>query len=540
MKEGFRQSMAWLHTWSGLLVGWVLLAIFVTGTASYFRSEITLWMQPELQAARTVGSDGGDVVALAQQKLQAQAPQARTWFIEPPDGRDPSLQIAWRAAGKKGAFERETLDAASGDTLQARDTRGGEFFYRFHFQLSLPPLWGRWIVGICAMSMLVAIISGVITHRRIFKDFFTFRPKKGQRSWLDAHNASGVLALPFHLMITYTGLVTLMYLYQPWGITTAYQGDRETYFNEVAEKSTPTEASGRPAALTPLSPLVAQALKSWEGGRIGRITVDYPNDANATVRIARHDGDRISTHGDEIIFNGITGQEISRSTEAGGAKLLHGTFYGLHIARFAEPLLRWLFFLAGLTGCAMVATGLLLWSVARTAQLRKSAQPGIGLRLVNQLNIAAVAGLPLAIAVFFWANRLLPFDLPERADFEVKLFFVAWLLVPFYAGLRSPQQAWKEVTGAAAALLFLLPLLNALTTDTHLGVTLLAGQWARASFDLVLLALGGVLGFTAWKLGHWQPVARQKPVVPKEAAAGSNAAAAGNSMETTVLQEEAL
>ena len=24
MKNGFRQSMAWLHTWSGLLVGWVL------------------------------------------------------------------------------------------------------------------------------------------------------------------------------------------------------------------------------------------------------------------------------------------------------------------------------------------------------------------------------------------------------------------------------------------------------------------------------------------------------------------------------------
>lgn len=533
MKEGFRQSMAWLHTWSGLLVGWVLLAIFVTGTATYFRSEITLWMEPELQAARSVDSDGSDAVALAQQKLQAQAPQARSWFIEPPDERDPSLQIAWRAAGKKGAFERETLDAASGATLQARDTRGGEFFYRFHFQLSLPPVWGRWIVGICAMFMLVAIISGVITHRRIFKDFFTFRPKKGQRSWLDAHNASGVLALPFHLMITYTGLVTLMYLYQPWGITTAYNGDRETYFNEVAEKSTPSEASGQAAALTAIPPLVAQAQKIWEGGRIGRITVDYPNDANATVRIARHDGDRISTHGDEIMFNGVTGQEISRSSEAGGAKLLHGTFYGLHIARFAEPLLRWLFFLAGLTGCAMVATGLLLWSVARTAQLRKSAKPGVGLRLVNQLNIAAVAGLPLAIAVFFWANRLLPFDLPDRADFEVKLFFTAWLLVPFYAGLRSPSQAWKEVMGTAAALLFLLPLLNAVTTDTHLGITLAAGQWARASFDLVMLALGGVLGFTAWKLGRWQPAVRKKAVAKKEAVTG-------NTLETTVLQEEAL
>ena len=31
MKQGFRQSMAWLHTWTGLLVGWVLLLIFMAG-----------------------------------------------------------------------------------------------------------------------------------------------------------------------------------------------------------------------------------------------------------------------------------------------------------------------------------------------------------------------------------------------------------------------------------------------------------------------------------------------------------------------------
>ena len=47
MKEGFRQSMAWLHTWSGLLVGWVLRLIFMAGTSSYYRDEITLWMTPD-------------------------------------------------------------------------------------------------------------------------------------------------------------------------------------------------------------------------------------------------------------------------------------------------------------------------------------------------------------------------------------------------------------------------------------------------------------------------------------------------------------
>lgn len=32
MKEGFRQAMAWLHTWTGLIFGWLLFAIFLTGT----------------------------------------------------------------------------------------------------------------------------------------------------------------------------------------------------------------------------------------------------------------------------------------------------------------------------------------------------------------------------------------------------------------------------------------------------------------------------------------------------------------------------
>ena len=41
MKNGFRQSMAWLHTWSGLLVGWVLFLVFAAGMAAYWRPEIT-------------------------------------------------------------------------------------------------------------------------------------------------------------------------------------------------------------------------------------------------------------------------------------------------------------------------------------------------------------------------------------------------------------------------------------------------------------------------------------------------------------------
>ena len=48
---GFRQSNAWLHTWVGLLLGWLLYAVFLTGTLSFFQDEISYWMKPELHAA---------------------------------------------------------------------------------------------------------------------------------------------------------------------------------------------------------------------------------------------------------------------------------------------------------------------------------------------------------------------------------------------------------------------------------------------------------------------------------------------------------
>src|SRR5690606_14128135 len=126
-----------------------------------------------------------------------------------PDARNNTVRAFWRGEGRR--FESATIDPAKAQPISERETVGGEFFYRFHFQLHyVPVLWGRWAAGQCAMFMLVAIISGVITHKKIFIDFFTFRWGTGQRSWLDAHNAFSVLGLPFHLMITYTGLVPLM------------------------------------------------------------------------------------------------------------------------------------------------------------------------------------------------------------------------------------------------------------------------------------------------------------------------------------------
>lgn len=48
--KGYRLLMSDVHTWFGLLLGWLLFTIFLMGTVSYFNHELTAWMQPEIPA----------------------------------------------------------------------------------------------------------------------------------------------------------------------------------------------------------------------------------------------------------------------------------------------------------------------------------------------------------------------------------------------------------------------------------------------------------------------------------------------------------
>jgi uncharacterized iron-regulated membrane protein len=109
--------------------------------------------------------------------------------------------------------------------------------------------------------MMVALVSGVIVHRRIFQDFFTFRPGKGQRSWLDAHNASAVLTLPFLFMIVYTGLAHFYTSYMPWPLQSLYGQDRSAYSRYESELNARPEANTLRMCL-PLQLWTLSALRS--------------------------------------------------------------------------------------------------------------------------------------------------------------------------------------------------------------------------------------------------------------------------------------
>ncbi|WP_447918506.1 PepSY-associated TM helix domain-containing protein [Achromobacter aegrifaciens] len=496
-EEGLRQSMSWLHTWSGLIFGWVLFAMFLTGTLAFFRPEITAWMQPEIQARPAPAAQS---VATAQRYLGEHAPDATRWFITPPSDREPLIQLLYQVPkpkpGERG-FVRVKLDPATGQAVTARETRGGDFFYRFHFELETAFPWGRWLASIAGMFMLVAIISGIITHKKIFTDFFTFRPRKGgQRAWMDGHNALSVLGLPFHLMITFSGLVLFMTMLMPAGILAVYESPRQ-YSDDVFKSFKITPARNESAPLVPLAPLVEQAQQHWQG-KVGRVTVNHPGDAGATVTLVRDAADGVSFGklAPYMRFDGVTGALQEGEDELGATARTAGVIVGLHLGLFAEPLLRWLYFLVSLAGTGMVGTGMVLWIAKRRQKARPGAREAFSLRLVDALNAGTIAGLFISVAAFFWANRLLPADLPGRQFWESRAFFAAWGLSLLYAFLFQHRK-WRDLLAAAAAALALVPVINALTTSRHLGVSLPAGDWVMAGFDLTCLAGALLLAWMA-------------------------------------------
>ncbi|MDR7060148.1 MULTISPECIES: PepSY-associated TM helix domain-containing protein [unclassified Sphingopyxis] len=517
---GVRQSMAWIHGWLGLLAGWILFAMFLTGTASYFRPEITRWMQPEIDLHPVAPATAADTAVAHLQKV---APTAEQWFITLPDARTTATRIFIRERpnpdpNAKPAPRRPELrlDPATGEEVTARDTRGGEHFYRFHFQLQIPHPWGRWLAGLCAMAMLAAIISGVITHKRIFVDFFTLRWSKGQRSWLDAHNVSAVIALPFHAMITYTGLITLVAMYMPWPIEANYK-DPATFETAIFGAEPDAEASGRFSALTPVAPLVAKASEEWGGGRPATMVVRNPNDETATVTLFQSAKDRLNARGGSIVFSGVDGRRLSASPPPGPAAETSGVMLGLHMGSFAGPVLRWTYFLLGLAGTAMVGTGLMLWTVKRK---RPGAAPFFGIRLAERLNVGAIACLPAGMAAFLLANRLLPATLPARGDVEVSIMFWTWFGLAALACVRPIRRAWTETLAIAAVAFVALPLVNALTTDRGFVRSLANGDWLFVAFDLAMIATGALLGFGAWRAAQISSHPVRKPhMAPRPASA---------------------
>ena len=551
MRETFRLCMTYLHTWLGLVVGFVLMAVFFFGSLSVFDREIDRWSVPETRvqaapfpsfdrsvtpiigavtpdpesvehtATEVVGAlpppaalKAGDVTAYTNHR----DPILRMYvaFDVPNKPKDPNLDhvhVYGYASVNPQTGERLPAD------LQDRLALGTGFFFPLHFMLHLE--WmelGYWIVGLAGMAMMAALVSGVVMHRKIFRELFTFRPEKARlRSMLDLHNMTGVLVLPFLFVITLSGLLIFAYLYLPSPTTLMRPLAKAQEQVEAAQTGLPVEPSGRPGQLASVDAMMASAKARWAAkgvpGEIGSVSVIHVGDADAYVSIARDNVDRVATS-ETLHFKGSTGALLYEDPQASGIRATQGFLYGLHFQQFRHWPLRWLLFAGGLAGCACIATGFLFFVEKRKKKHAAAGAPGA--RIAETFAVASVTGMLVATGAMLVANRLLPIDLRGHAEWQEGIFWLTWLATLLHAALRSGPAmhmgfslAWREQAWLAAALAAGAAVANWVTTGDNLLKTVSQGYWPVAGVDIILLVTAGAAGYAAVRLR--QSHARRSP-----------------------------
>lgn len=501
MKQGFTQSMAFLHSWAGLLFGGVLFTIFFCGSLSVFRPEIDIWATPQLHGRGEL--DRPAALTLALSLLKQEAPESRQWRISLPSEREPVLQVSWQ--DDTGAAHARRLAPHNGEAVPA--TEGGRLFARYHHRLSIDDgrtsRVGRWLIGVLGFAMLVILVSGIFTHRRLWRDLFVFRPASSrQRSWTDVHNVMSVLALPFHLVIVCTGFAVNYWIYMPAAIDTLYQGDWRTYRADVGQGGGNdmrlAEVRGAPRENLPIAALMqrAEAVLGQDG--ISSITLLDRGRETAVAEFRGRRDDRIAQQMNRVVLDGVTGEVVTEVTSRPPLFATQSVLVGIHYVLFGGTPMRWLYFFCGMTGAGMIATGTLLFVHKRKAKVRSVPERWL-LKVAEHVNVIAMAGLPLASIVYMWGLRLLPQQLADRPYWEISVFFYTLLLSALYAAFRPIARAWTELLAAISLLCLALPLSGWLFPASDLPTTLRLGDLATAGVDLATFAAGlGLALFTSY------------------------------------------
>lgn len=493
MPLSLRQAMDSLHTWAGLVFGALLFLVFFMGTLSVFDNEIDRWMLPETRIEPPAIVSFERHFRPHLQRLGSDSPY---WSAFWPQPREPLAKLYWERGDD---FHNRRLHVSDNALLPEPGSLGGtQFFFPFHYSFHIDWLdMGYWLLAVVSIAMLAALISGVIIHRKLFAEFFTFRPERStQRAVLDIHNLSSIMLLPFHLLITFSGLVIFLSIYFQPAIDFIYNSDGDEAENELYD-SVNRPPTGQAMPLANVDGMIAEAQQRWRKKgltpTVRNVVIDHPGDAAAVVEVRRLPVDQISYGYSSVFFDGVTGKMIYEQRDTLGHSL-NAFFAGLHMLPFAHWGIRWLYFFMGIASCVMIGTGFLLWVEKRR---RRQLQQGLTTyRWVNGLAVASVTGLLVATLAMLVFNRVLPTVVPYRASWEVMGFFTVWIATLAHAWWRVRDDnlslIWREQLWLTAVLALCAVGLNGMTTGDFLPITLFKEQWAVAGVDGMLLLTAAI------------------------------------------------
>jgi uncharacterized iron-regulated membrane protein len=490
MKTATLRTFQTLHTWTGLLAGFALFVAFYAGALIVFHDDIAAWQNPTWHSV----ADSEVPIDTLIQRLLAAHPAAREDFgiVLPPD-RSHAAYAYWV---EKGETRFATAGQVGAPRADASENELADFVYALHDSLGLPVV-GLYLMGIVSVLYGLALVSGILIHLpQLASDFFAMRVGRNlKRLWQDAHNAIGVISLPFHVIFAVTGALFCLFTLTLASLNAiAFDGKLFDAFAKATETTPAVVASGAPASMLSTNALIERARAQALTSGVTSFEPDYLHfvhygDRNAvaevrglsqhtlgtygTVGMSAHDGSVMATHvGERYSLNGIS----------------YAALFGLHFGSFGGRTVQWLYFVLGLAGAFLFYSGNLLWIESRRKR-RHLDQPR-RTQAMARATIGVCIGSCLAISGAFAATWIavrlgVEAGLPQRI-----VCYGLFLAACAYACIRPIARATAELLWATAVLTIAVAVTDLAANVADMSRAWTPLGWSVLGVDLTGIALG--------------------------------------------------
>ncbi len=486
-----------VHIWVGIISGLALFIAFYAGAITMFEKPLERWATPPSTLAAAPALQ--DAPALVAATVAAHPQAADDYQIRVDTSADMPARMIWveRSGGGRRGPQNQFGSSFDGDgVLQVEKTVKSDlakWVDILHQQVGLPFRHevAMPIMGVIALMYALALISGVIVLLpTLIKDLFALRIGHNlKRMWLDAHNALGILSLPFHIVMALTAVVFAFHD-QFYDVQEAAVYPQKIEWPADAAPVPPADA----VVMTPLQ-LIAHAHEQAPDFEV--LAVGYRSqDGVASARVEGVDlrygmRGRISTN---VAINPYTGELTPQQLPGQLTGWFTGvsSFFALHFGNFGGAPVRWAYFLLGLAGAMLFYTGNVLWLESRRKRQRakgvvvQKRSARIMACLTVGVSLGCVAGISLTIAAAKW----LPGMVGDVALWHRYVYYAAFFLATGWALWRGAGRAAVELSLSAALATALIPL------SSVLGWFGVGGSWHHpgAAILIDLTALAGVVG----------------------------------------------
>lgn len=360
----FVRAMLAGHSALGISFAALIYIVCLTGTLAVFLHELYRWEQPNAPVVTTQLAPEAVTAAVEDAYGKALAANAaHDLFVMGPGPVQKRVIVNFH--DHDSGVEGHWLADHTGRLVAAFHAPWSEFVGALHMNLHLPRTWGMFLVGLTGVALLSSLVSGLLSHPRLFKDAFALRWGGSRRlEQADLHNRLGVWGLPFHVVVSTTGaLLGLSTLVVGVLALAAYEGDSEKAFATILGPMATEDETAAP--LPDVAAMIRTVEAQHPDAEFASVFIQHIGKAGQMVHLGMRTPGHLAMS-NSYYFDG-TGKPLGDGGLETGSigKQILGALQPLHFGWFGGFAVRIAYGLLGLAITAVTATGITIWLARR-------------------------------------------------------------------------------------------------------------------------------------------------------------------------------